>query len=83
MTDTAITNCTFEGNSAKHVGGAIRMFHLDDKSFVKNCNFVDNTSDKGANVFVQYGHDLGEKLRNEWGNTSNAASRNGMFVQNQ
>ena len=83
MTDTAITNCTFEGNSSKHVGGAIRMFHLDDKSFVKNCNFVDNTSEKGANVFVQYGHDLGEQLRNEWGNTSNAASRNGMYVQNQ
>lgn len=81
MTDTAITNCTFEGNTAKHVGGAIRMFHLGDKCYVKNCRFTDNSS-KGENVFVEYGHGLADKLIKEWGNTSNSKYSNGMYIVN-
>ena len=70
----SITNCTFEGNKAEHVGGAIRLFHIDSNNVIKNCKFANN-SGRGANVFVQYGHGLGDKLTKEWGNTGE-----GMYV---
>ena len=70
----SITNCTFEGNKAEHVGGAIRLFHIDSNNVIKNCKFTNN-SGRGANVFVQYGHGLGDKLTKEWGNTGE-----GMYV---
>ena len=70
----SITNCTFEGNKAEHVGGAIRLFHIDSNNVIKNCKFTNN-SGRGANVFVQYGHGLGDKLTKEWGNTGK-----GMYV---
>lgn len=82
ITDASITNCTFENNKAKNVGGAIRMFHLGDKSFVKNCKFTDNSS-RGQNVFVEYGHGLGDKLIKDWGNTSNSKCNNGMYIVNK
>ena len=71
---SSITNCTFEGNKADHVGGAIRTFHIDNNNVIKNCKFTNN-SGRGKNVFVQYGHGLGDKLTNEWGNTGE-----GMYV---
>ena len=71
----SITNCTFEGNKADHVGGAIRTFHIDNNNVIKNCTFANN-SGRGANVFVQYGHGMGDKLTKDWNNTGN-----GMYIQ--
>lgn len=79
---TSISNCTFEGNKADHVGGAIRVFHIGDRNFIKNCKFTDNSS-RGQNVFVEYGHGLGEKLIKDWGNTSNSKYNNGMYIVNK
>ena len=78
----SITNCTFEGNKADHVGGAIRLFHIDNNNVIKNCKFTDNSS-RGQNVFVEYGHGLGEKLIKDWGNTSNSKYNNGMYIVNK
>ena len=78
----SITNCTFEGNKADHVGGAIRLFHIDNNNVIKNCKFTDNSS-RGRNVFVEYGHGLGEKLIKDWGNTSNSNYNNGMYIVNK
>ena len=78
----SITNCTFEGNKADHVGGAIRLFHIDKNNVIKNCKFTDNSS-RGRNVFVEYGHGLGEKLIKDWGNTSNSTCNNGMYIVNK
>lgn len=78
----SITNCTFEGNKADHVGGAIRLFHIDDRNVIKNCRFTDN-SGRGENVFVEYGHGLGDKLIKDWGNTGNAKYNNGMYIVNK
>ena len=73
----SITNCTFEGNKADHVGGAIRLFHIDDRNVIKNCKFTDNfANNRISNILVQYGHGLGDKLSKEWGNTSNAMKYN-------
>ena len=73
----SITNCTFEGNKADHVGGAIRLFHIDDRNVIKNCKFTDNfANNRVSNILVQYGHGLGDKLAKEWGNTSNAMKYN-------
>ena len=58
----------------KGAGGAIRLFHIDSNNVIKNCKFTNN-SGRGANVFVQYGHGLGDKLTKEWGNTGE-----GMYV---
>jgi predicted outer membrane repeat protein len=84
----SITNCTFEGNKADHVGGAIRLFHIDDRNVIKNCKFTDNfANNRVSNILVQYGHGLGDKLAKEWGNTSNAMkynhNANGVSVVNK
>lgn len=84
----SITNCTFEGNKADHVGGAIRLFHIDKNNVIKNCKFTDNfANNRVSNILVQYGHGLGDKLAKEWGNTSNAMkynhNANGVSVVNK
>ena len=75
LNEPLIKDCTFKNNKANNgVGGAIRLFHIDSNNVIKNCKFTNN-SGRGANVFVQYGHGLGDKLTKEWGNTGE-----GMYV---
>ena len=57
-------------------------FHIDNNNVIKNCKFTDNSS-RGQNVFVEYGHGLGEKLIKDWGNTSNSKYNNGMYIVNK
>ena len=70
MNQLTTTNCTFEGNSARHVVGAIRLVSLTETTSVKNCKFTDNNS-RGSDVFAQYGHGIGDKFFKDWGNTTN------------
>lgn len=63
-----IKNCTFEGNNAPNVGGAIRLFHINDRNFIKDCTFKDNRSYRGCSVFVEYSHYNLNNLINKWGN---------------
>ena len=77
---SSITNCTFEGNKADHVGGAIRTFHIDSNNVIQNCKFSGN-SGRGSNVFVQRAHGIGDKLIKDWGNTFNSGSRNGVYIE--
>ena len=66
LNEPLIKDCTFKNNKANNgVGGAIRLFHIDSNNVIKNCKFTNN-SGRGANVFVQYGHGLGDKLTKEW-----------------
>ena len=76
---TSITNCTFEGNKADHVGGAIRLFHIGDRNVIKNCKFTGNSS-RGSDVFVQYGHGIGDKFFKDWGNTTDANNNSTVVV---
>lgn len=69
MNQLTTANCTFEGNSARHVVGAIRLVGLTETTSVKNCKFTDNKANAGgSNVFVQWSNGLAGKLFNEWGN---------------
>ncbi|MDO4881953.1 MAG: hypothetical protein Q3975_01265 [Oscillospiraceae bacterium] len=76
---TSISNCTFEGNKADHVGGAIRVFHIGDRNFIKNCKFSGNSS-RGADIFVEYGHGIGDKFFKDWGNTTDANNNSTVVV---
>ena len=76
---TSITNCTFEGNKADHCGGAIRLFHIGDRNVIKNCKFTGNSS-RGSDVFVQYGHGIGDKFFKDWGNTTDANNNSTVVV---
>lgn len=80
LNEPFIKDCTFKNNKANNgFGGAIRTFHIDNNNVIKNCQFTNN-SGRGANVFVQYAHGMGEKLTKDWGNTINSTSGNGMGI---
>ncbi|HBE15578.1 MAG TPA: hypothetical protein DCY72_04975 [Ruminococcaceae bacterium] len=65
-----IERCTFDNNSSKNVGGAVRIDLIDGNAHsIKNCTFTNNTSGRGAAVLVENFCGHCDDIAYHWGNS--------------
>lgn len=64
-----IDGCTFEGNLAKNVGGAVRYDYLDGNNrVIRNSIFTNNRADRGPAILVQSLNGHSKDLADNWSN---------------